>query len=332
MKSVLKISVSFAILLLSTHNTFAEYTENWEVENFSSEIRILPDGKVNVTEHIVVDFEKEAHMGIARYIPYEYTLEDGTIKSVDINFENATDENGLSWDNSTYKENGNLVIEMRNKENIKRNDAPIFSLSYTVKKVILFFDEQTAKEKNTFPHDEFYWNINGTEWVVPINNISAEVHLPKPLQEADLTIDCFTGKYGETEKNCEWEMLDKQTIEFRHTKSFEPYENLTIIVGMPYGTITPPSKQDELLELLKKIWPIFIFPAVLIFMITLWHKKGRDDKTLRDTVMPHYKAPEDLLPSEVGTLIDEKMDPRDLTSTIIDYAIKGFIKINEIEK
>jgi uncharacterized membrane protein YgcG len=36
-----------------------------------------------------------------------------------------------------------------------------------------------------------------------------------------------------------------------------------------------------------------------------------------------------LAPGEVGTLVDEKLDPRDITSTILGLAVKGYIKIEE---
>jgi uncharacterized membrane protein YgcG len=39
-----------------------------------------------------------------------------------------------------------------------------------------------------------------------------------------------------------------------------------------------------------------------------------------------------LTPAEVGTLIDEKLDPRDITSTIVGLAVKGYIKIEETKK
>lgn len=39
-----------------------------------------------------------------------------------------------------------------------------------------------------------------------------------------------------------------------------------------------------------------------------------------------------LSPAEVGTLIDEKIDSRDITSAIVDLAVRGYIKINEIRK
>jgi uncharacterized membrane protein len=39
-----------------------------------------------------------------------------------------------------------------------------------------------------------------------------------------------------------------------------------------------------------------------------------------------------LIPAEVGAIIDEKLDPRDITSTIVGLAVKGYIKIEETKK
>lgn len=39
-----------------------------------------------------------------------------------------------------------------------------------------------------------------------------------------------------------------------------------------------------------------------------------------------------LTPAEVGTLIDEKLDPKDITSTIVGLAVKGYIQIEELKR
>ena len=67
-------------------------------------------------------------------------------------------------------------------------------------------------------------------------------------------------------------------------------------------------------------------------MIYLWVTRGRDEKTGRKTVIPHYHPPEGLTPTEAGILIDEKMHHRDITATIIDYAVRGFLTITETKK
>jgi uncharacterized membrane protein len=42
-----------------------------------------------------------------------------------------------------------------------------------------------------------------------------------------------------------------------------------------------------------------------------------------------YEPPEGLRPAEVGTLIDDSVDPRDVTSVLVDLAVRGYIKIVE---
>lgn len=330
MKFLFKISALFIAIFTFAQTGFCEYTEAWKITNFTSDITINPDGSLNITETIVADFTNEAHRGIARFIPFDYELENGNNYVVDLNFISATDEKGNSWNINNYKENGNLVIEMRNFTDTPDNDIHTFAINYTAKDVMQTFDETRAQEENTFTHDELYWNVNGQEWVVPVENIKTTIHLPKSIQKEDIKVDCFTGKYSSAEKNCVYKILDNKTVEVKTSTSLQAYEGLTFVLGLPLGTV-PPQKVAGKQNILSTIWPIFIFPAVLIGMIFLWHKKGRDDKTFKDTVMPHYTPPQGLLPTETGTLLDEKMDPRDLTATIIDFAIKGFIKINETE-
>jgi len=39
-----------------------------------------------------------------------------------------------------------------------------------------------------------------------------------------------------------------------------------------------------------------------------------------------------LTPAEVGTLVDERFDPRDITSAIVSLAVKGYLSIEEGKK
>jgi uncharacterized membrane protein len=70
-------------------------------------------------------------------------------------------------------------------------------------------------------------------------------------------------------------------------------------------------------------------------MFLRWRRRGRDPK-VRESITVMYEPPkfdnQPLTPGEVGTLVDEKLDPRDITSTIIGLAVKGYITIEEIKK
>ncbi len=65
-------------------------------------------------------------------------------------------------------------------------------------------------------------------------------------------------------------------------------------------------------------------------MFTLWWYKGRDpDPGL--SVAPMYEPPAGMTPAEAGTLLDDTIHPRDITSTLVDLAVRGFVKIEEVD-
>jgi uncharacterized membrane protein YgcG len=308
-----------AIFLGSSGGVFANpYTENWEITSFNSDITINEDGSLNIVENIATDFTNEAHRGLERSIPFSYTSN----RSVELEFVSATDEKGESWDNEVFKENGYFVAQMRDTKNEEMTGNANFILSYQARNIFNFFDT----------HDELYWNINGTQWPVSTQSANAIVHLPKSFKESELQFKCITGTYGEDETNCKFRILDDQTVEFVSTTSFLPYRGHTFVLGLPKGTITPPTTAEQIWMWLKNNPTVFLPFISFIIMFSLWHYKGRDEKTLKTTVIPHYKAPKNLSPTEVGTIIDEKLDPRDITATILDLAIRGYLKIHEVEK
>lgn len=306
---------------------YAETIEYWNIDSFHSKIEIKPSGKIDVTETIIANFTNEAHRGIARTIPYEYNFGNSDYRKVFLEFKSATDENGNPWKTEELEYSGIKEIQMTNWEDEYRNDINTFVLNYTASRVFNYFDT----------HDELYWNINGTEWAVFASNISGEIKLPKTIKQSDLKLDCYTGAFGDQEKNCSWE-FQNNTIKFKGTKEFSPYENMTVVVGLPKGIIriapNQPLLSNKEVEYKKYLRNAPFLLPLLTLAITLyiWRKHGRDDQTVRDTIMPHYKPPEGLAPSQTGTIIDERVDPRDITATIVDFAIKGYIRINEIEE
>ena len=103
---------------------------------------------------------------------------------------------------------------------------------------------------------------------------------------------------------------------------------LTIDVYIPKDILKEPS------ALTKFFWfiggnPIVFLPLVtLLGMFALWWYKGRDPDP-GVSVAPMYEPPPGISPAEAGTLLDDTIHPRDITSTIIDLAVRGYIKIEE---
>ncbi|MBD3362511.1 DUF2207 domain-containing protein [Candidatus Dojkabacteria bacterium] len=72
-------------------------------------------------------------------------------------------------------------------------------------------------------------------------------------------------------------------------------------------------------------------PGSILWIYMHWRRRGRDvDKPT--TVVPIFQPPDDIPPYLLGSLKDEKVDMVDITSTLIDAAYKGYIKIVEISE
>ncbi|MBI5754407.1 DUF2207 domain-containing protein [Candidatus Peregrinibacteria bacterium] len=304
-------------LLLSSNIALAETIKNWTIESFYSDIYLNADSSADITETIVTDFSKESHHGIERDIPYLFNNN----RSTPIKLKEAIDEKGQSWKINQFKEDGYLKVQMTTMDNHLMNGPATFIIKYHLDDIITFFDD----------HDEFYWNVNGNDWDVTNKTTNATIRLPAALNDA-LKIACFTGEYGSKESNCDYKKTDDKTIQVNSSNIFQPYEGLTAVIGFPKNIFIQPSIQQKILWFLLENKIIFLPILVFLVMFFLWYKYGRDDQSVSDTIVPTFIPPKDLSPTETGTIIDEKLDPRDITACIIDYAVRGYIKITELEK
>src|SRR4030066_1450428 len=64
--------------------------ENWVINSFDSEIRILENGKVSVVETIEADFGSLQKHGIFRDLPLVYTLSEGGKRYTEVVVEQVT--------------------------------------------------------------------------------------------------------------------------------------------------------------------------------------------------------------------------------------------------
>ena len=65
-------------------------------------------------------------------------------------------------------------------------------------------------------------------------------------------------------------------------------------------------------------------------MFWLWWSRGRDPRG--QPIAVQYDPPDGLSPGEVGALVDSKADMRDITATIVDLAVRGYIQIEQTEE
>ncbi|MGC1975976.1 MAG: DUF2207 domain-containing protein, partial [Candidatus Sulfotelmatobacter sp.] len=290
--------------------------KSWRVSDFQDTITVAPDGSALVNETITLNFVGEWH-GIHRTIPIEYPGANGTNYQLFIDITSITDENGakLKYDSSTSGAYRDLKIYIPNAVNTTRT----VEIAYRVRNGTRFFDQ----------YDEFYWNVTGNDWPVPIDHASASVHFPDAAS-GSLRAQAFTGVYGSTERDATAK-VEGSIAEFETNNPLPMRGGLTIDVYIPKGILKEPGRLTKLFWFIGGNPAVFLPLVTLAVMLPLWWYKGRDPDPGM-SVAPMYEPPAGISPAEAGTLLDDSIHPRDITSTIVDLAVRGFLKIEETDE
>jgi uncharacterized membrane protein len=306
-KSILLSALLFSILTAMAH------AKSWRISDFQDNIHVSPDGSADVTERITLEFVGDWH-GIYRKIPIEYPGPNRTNYELYLHILSVTDDQGssLKYDSSVSNGERNLKIYIPGAVNATR----IVVITYNVSNGMRFFQD----------HDEFYWNVTGNDWPVPIDHASATVHFPDSAA-GSLRAQAFTGVYGSVDRDATAN-VEGADAKFETNNPLPMRGGLTIDVYIPKGILSEPGAFTRFLWFLGGNPILFLPLFTLAVMFTLWWYKGRDPDPGM-SVAPMYEPPQGISPAEAGTLLDDTIHPRDITSTMIDLAVRGYIKIEE---
>src|SRR5579859_416513 len=289
----------------------AVFSRELRIEKFDEQVTVLPNGTVDVTENITFRFIGHWN-GVYREIPVEYNTPQGMNYSLFLNVKSVTDSSGatLKFETSRVRHYRKLKIYLSGAEDTKKTIV----IEYTISDALRFFDD----------HDEFYWNVTGDEWDVPIASASANITLP--VGATGIRTNVFTGAYRSTGKQAEADVVGNG-VEVHTTAPLGYHEGMTIAVAFDKGLVHEPTFVDRTVLFLRSNWPLIVPIFAFFGMFWLWWTRGRDPR-LRP-IAAQYQPPDQLTPSEVGTLVDNSVDMRDITAAIVDLAVRGYITIEE---
>ena len=284
-----------------------------EVERFDATVRVEESGSISVQEEIRVRFTGSWN-GIFRTIPVEFRTPQGFSYRLRLEDVRVTGPDGQAYEFTASRERHYRKLKIRVPD---ASDAVrTVIVSYRVPNALKFWDE----------YDELYWNVTGDEWEIPINAATALVVLPASVQ--GVRTASWTGGYGSTENAASVERDgDAYLFELHQPLSFR--EGLTVAVAWNPGVVARPTSFDRIVAFIRSNW-LLVLPFVSLFgMWRLWYHRGRDPARL--SIAPQYEPPEGLTPAEAGTLIDNRPDLRDLTAALVDLAVRGYLRIEEVE-
>jgi hypothetical protein len=282
-----------------------------EVSAFNANLNVGADGWLDVTETISYYFPDQRH-GIIRAVPYEYEVDGKRLRTPLF----VVSVSGADGAPVRYSEKANGALW-----EIKIGD-PTQTVTGLQTYVINY--RVAGALKRFAGHDELYWNVTGHDWTVPVKRVAATVSLPAGVSVVSPAPLCYVGTAGSTDQTGCQKMVGERQVYFAANAP------ATVVVAFTPGVIAltqmvePPFPWAAWLPLLLPF-------AVLLVMYLLWREYGRDPAG-RGTIVVQYEAPDKLPPAMMGVVLAESVHGHDHAATIVDLAVRGYLKIIETQE
>jgi uncharacterized membrane protein YgcG len=317
--------------------------EGWVITSFHSDITIATTSDITVTEDIRVDFGSLQKHGVFRTIPLRYRYDGNHDRDYGLEVLSVTD-GARPLIHADSIDHDNYVIRIGDP-NVVVSGANRYVITYKVAGVM-----------NSFPdHDELFWNVDGALWPVAKRSVTATVHLPSTgaFQKAA----CYQGPAGSKE-GCTTENTGP-LVTYSSTRGLGSGEEMSVVAALAKGVVTVP---PPLLEARKRLFPIDAFDitpltvglSLLVAVVGIalvawnWWVHGRDRAYLtqyyltndprqgtaplfrHEPVVVEFGPPQNMRPAQLGLILDERADAKDVTATIVDLAVRGYMTIKEV--
>ena len=291
------------------------------IRDFGARLVVSSNGSLDVTEHLVIGFSGEWN-GIVRDLSLRHVTAQGRSTRLEIDRVFVTDGAGAPLRVETTRKDRSQEIRIWVPG--ARNADREVVIKYRVGNAIRFF----YAGSNEGELDELYWNVTGNEWTMPIDKAHARVVLPPGVSPTQTAV--YTGVGGSTATDAMVQRSGNE-VEFTLARMLHPYEGMTVAVGWPAGHIASrPSAARHRMGEAMRASPLLLPFIIFVLAFRAWQKRGRDPA--EGSIAVRYEPVEGTSPAEMGTLVDHVAEMRDITATLVDLAVRGFIRIEEVNE
>jgi Predicted membrane protein (DUF2207) len=293
------------------------------IRDFGARLIVDADGSVDVTEHLIIGFTGQWN-GIVRDLSLRHNTAQGRSARLDVEIVSITDGAGQALRVEEERKDSGWTRGLRIYIPGANNTDREVVIRYRVANAIRFF----YADSESGELDELYWNVTGSSWTMPIDKAHARVVLPAGVSLKQTAV--YTGVGGSRATDATTQRQGNE-VEFTLGRGLAPYEGMTIAVGWPVGHIlTRPSEARQRLGAAAFWFPLLVPFIVALLALRAWQQRGRDPE--EGSIAVRYEPVEGTSPAEMGTLVDHVAQMRDITATLVDLAVKGFIRIEEINE
>ncbi|MBO3095870.1 DUF2207 domain-containing protein [Cellulomonas dongxiuzhuiae] len=327
----------------------ADLSTGREITRYDVTADAAADGTVDVVIDFDFDFGDDPGHGPYLTFPTRVSYDDETDRFFEFSDVRVTSPTGAPAQLHREDETSAVILRIGDEDVDDVSGVQTYRVEMTV-------DGWINPANAQHSGDELYWNVIGPGWEVPLSDLSVTVTGPAAVEG----VACFTGPQGSTTP-CDDATTAGDSATF--TQSVVPVgDQLTTVTGWPGGTfpgVQPilRDKPDPVLPLRPTTVGGGVAAAVLLLggglAVRRVRRTGRDQAYLgltpglrpadgqgtasgprdrRAPVAVQFQPPEGARPGEIGTLVDEKADAVDVTATIIDLAVRGWLRIEEVPR
>lgn len=329
------------------------------MQHYDAQYYLNADGTVDVSIDFVFDFGDNWGHGPEFSYPTRVGYDTSNDRFFPVSNIRASSPTAPA---NVYIEQGKYWVDIRiGDENIGDvHGAHQYHLEYTVDALMnATYGSELADwtgDPEEQVYDELYLDVIGRYWRVPFHDVTITIGGDAPALDGG----CSSGAYGDFDA-CDSFRVSPDGAVVATEDYIAPYEPMTIGAWYPPGSYdTEPiirNKNDLAYALSFNRYTgtgaaVVLGAGVLLLTRRLRSHAvdeqyagltpgvGPTDVSSANIVKRDYDAPvavafeppPGMLPGELGTLIDEKADKRDVTATIIDLAVRGYMVIEEYDK
>lgn len=321
-RTIAAVTVALAAVLIPAAPALAG-PDDFVISDFQSDFYLSADENGNAllrtVETIVAEFpDFDQNHGIERAIPTGY---DG--HPTDLEVVSVTDGNGqaLDWHEPEEGTDGFLVMRVGDADRYVRG-TQTYVITYLQHNVVKTFGDTGVQE--------FYWDVNGDQWRVPMTSVTARLHVDPSLSAA-LTGDaaCYQGYLGGSDGCSNQSEVDAAgEVAYEATATgILPSQTLTIAVAFENGTFaerstSPWASPVFYLELVAGAIAIAFGIGAAVRRRTLFaHGHGRP------TIVAEYLPPKEA--NVIVSAIVLGKTKRAVAAQLVDLAVRRNIRIIE---
>ena len=364
--SLLGVLLAAALLVIGPAGAARALTDEG-MTSFKAVYDLQRDGSMKVTETITWRFPSgEQRHGIFRNIVVRmgWNDEEGKYRYYDLTDVDVTSPSGAP-DAFRVSDNGAAKEIRIGSADEFTSGTQVYVVSYTLHDVLnpITADGKPALEGADASTVELYYNVFGTSETTERDRVQITVNAP----DAATKVACFEG-VDRSSTPCEGTAGNPSTFSASSLASGDAMTVLASYPASAFDTVTPDVREgdagssvgsDAAPAANAAAWIGGIGAPILALAVmgTLVWTRGRDEQyadltpgltpafgsgasgdgtpaapTIRGghrTIAVQFQPPQGVQPGMVGVIIDETANPIDVSATLIDLAVRGFLRIEE---